>query len=129
MSDEHDIRIPVNIEDEMRRSYLDYAMSVIVGRALPDVRDGLKPVHRRVLFAMQDLKNDWNKPLKPGPLELGFDYYFGMPTVNSGPPFVYVENHAVVDYEGRGARYLHRATVIAEPLSNGNSNAGPIDAS
>lgn len=56
--------IPVNIEDEMRKSYLDYAMSVIVGRALPDVRDGLKPVHRRVLFAMNVLGNDWNKPYK-----------------------------------------------------------------
>lgn len=56
--------IPVNIEDELRRSYLDYAMSVIVGRALPDVRDGLKPVHRRVLYAMHELKNDWNKPHK-----------------------------------------------------------------
>ncbi len=54
----------VNIEDEMRQSYLDYAMSVIVGRALPDVRDGLKPVHRRVLFAMHELSNDWNKPYK-----------------------------------------------------------------
>ena len=54
--------LPVNIEDEMNQSYLDYAMSVIVGRALPDVRDGLKPVHRRVLFAMSELKNDWNKP-------------------------------------------------------------------
>jgi DNA gyrase subunit A len=54
----------VNLEDEMRRSYLDYAMSVIVGRALPDVRDGLKPVHRRVLFAMSELGNDWNKPYK-----------------------------------------------------------------
>ena len=53
---------PVNIEDELKRSYLDYAMSVIVGRALPDVRDGLKPVHRRVLFAMSELKNDWNRP-------------------------------------------------------------------
>lgn len=53
---------PVNIEDELKQSYLDYAMSVIVGRALPDVRDGLKPVHRRVLFAMHELKNDWNKP-------------------------------------------------------------------
>ncbi len=52
---------PVNIEDELKKSYLDYAMSVIVGRALPDVRDGLKPVHRRVLFAMSELKNDWNK--------------------------------------------------------------------
>jgi DNA gyrase subunit A len=56
--------IPVNLEDEMRQSYLDYAMSVIVGRALPDVRDGLKPVHRRVLFAMHELGNDWNKPYK-----------------------------------------------------------------
>ncbi len=56
--------IPVNLEDEMRRSYLDYAMSVIVGRALPDVRDGLKPVHRRVLFAMHELGNDYNKPYK-----------------------------------------------------------------
>ena len=55
---------PVNIEDELRGSYLDYAMSVIVGRALPDVRDGLKPVHRRVLFAMNVLGNDWNKPYK-----------------------------------------------------------------
>src|SRR6056300_1224808 len=57
-------RITVNIEDEMRKSYMDYAMSVIVGRALPDVRDGLKPVHRRVLFAMRELSNDWNKPYK-----------------------------------------------------------------
>ena len=55
---------PINIEEELKTSYLDYAMSVIVGRALPDVRDGLKPVHRRVLFAMNELKNDWNKPYK-----------------------------------------------------------------
>ncbi len=56
--------LPISLEEEMRRSYLDYAMSVIVGRALPDVRDGLKPVHRRVLFAMSELGNDWNKPYK-----------------------------------------------------------------
>src|SRR5579871_3919572 len=56
--------LPVNLEDEMRKSYLDYAMSVIVGRALPDVRDGLKPVHRRVLHAMRELSNDWNRPYK-----------------------------------------------------------------
>ena len=56
--------LPVSIEDELKQSYLDYAMSVIVGRALPDVRDGLKPVHRRVLFAMSELNNDWNKPYK-----------------------------------------------------------------
>ena len=53
--------LPVSLEEEMRRSYLDYAMSVIVGRALPDVRDGLKPVHRRVLYAMHELNNDWNR--------------------------------------------------------------------
>jgi DNA gyrase subunit A len=56
--------LPISLEDEMRRSYLDYAMSVIVGRALPDARDGLKPVHRRVLFAMHELNNDWNKAYK-----------------------------------------------------------------
>ena len=56
--------LPISLEDEMRRSYLDYAMSVIVGRALPDVRDGLKPVHRRVLYAMHELSNDYNKPYK-----------------------------------------------------------------
>jgi len=56
--------LPINIEDEMRQSYLAYSMSVIVGRALPDVRDGLKPVHRRVLYAMRVLGNDWNKPYK-----------------------------------------------------------------
>src|SRR5215467_15724521 len=55
---------PINIEEEMRRSYLDYAMSVIIGRALPDVRDGFKPVHRRVLYAMHELKNDFDKPYK-----------------------------------------------------------------
>ena len=54
----------ISIEKEMKKSYLDYAMSVIIGRALPDVRDGLKPVHRRVLYAMHELKNDWNKPYK-----------------------------------------------------------------
>jgi DNA gyrase subunit A len=56
--------LPISLEEEMRRSYLDYAMSVIVGRALPDVRDGLKPVHRRALFAMHELSNDWNKAYK-----------------------------------------------------------------
>ncbi len=56
--------LTISLEEEMRRSYLDYAMSVIVGRALPDVRDGLKPVHRRVLFAMHELSNDWNRPYK-----------------------------------------------------------------
>ena len=54
----------ISIEKEMKKSYLDYAMSVIIGRALPDVRDGLKPVHRRVLYAMRELKNDWNRAYK-----------------------------------------------------------------
>jgi DNA gyrase subunit A len=61
---ENESNMEVSIEKEMKRSYLDYAMSVIIGRALPDVRDGLKPVHRRVLFAMRELKNDWNKAYK-----------------------------------------------------------------
>ena len=56
--------VPVNLVDEMRSSYLDYAMSVIVGRALPDVRDGLKPVHRRILHSMNQTGTDWNKPYK-----------------------------------------------------------------
>ncbi|MEL7373629.1 MAG: DNA gyrase subunit A, partial [Pseudomonadota bacterium] len=64
MSDIAQELLSVTIEDEMRQSYLDYAMSVIVGRALPDVRDGLKPVHRRVLFAMRELGNEFNKPYK-----------------------------------------------------------------
>ncbi|MGV3591766.1 MAG: DNA gyrase subunit A [Gammaproteobacteria bacterium] len=64
MAENQDPIQPVTIESEMRQSYLDYAMSVIIGRALPDVRDGLKPVHRRVLFAMSELGNDWNKPYK-----------------------------------------------------------------
>ncbi|MDR2213670.1 MAG: DNA gyrase subunit A [Pseudomonadales bacterium] len=64
MAENHEHIQSVTIESELRQSYLDYAMSVIVGRALPDVRDGLKPVHRRVLFAMSELSNDWNKPYK-----------------------------------------------------------------
>jgi DNA gyrase subunit A len=63
-SSEHVHTLPVNIEDEMRQSYMDYAMSVIIGRALPDARDGLKPVHRRVLYAMYDLGNEWNRAYK-----------------------------------------------------------------
>ncbi|MEW6078852.1 MAG: DNA gyrase subunit A [Thermodesulfobacteriota bacterium] len=64
--EENEVRLEeeISIKKEMQRSYLDYAMSVIIGRALPDVRDGLKPVHRRILFAMHELKNDWNKPYK-----------------------------------------------------------------
>jgi len=64
MNSEFQENVPVSIIDEMRKSYLDYAMSVIIGRALPDARDGLKPVHRRVLYAMQDLGNTYNKAYK-----------------------------------------------------------------
>lgn len=64
MSESANEILPIQIEQELKQSYLDYAMSVIVGRALPDVRDGLKPVHRRVLFAMKELGNDYNKPYK-----------------------------------------------------------------
>lgn len=56
--------LPANIEDEIKRSYMDYAMSVIIGRALPDIRDGLKPVHRRILFGMREMGNEYNKPYK-----------------------------------------------------------------
>ena len=56
--------IPINLENELKESYLNYAMAVIVGRALPDARDGLKPVHRRILYAMHVLNNDWNRPHK-----------------------------------------------------------------
>ena len=56
--------VPINLEEELKESYLNYAMHVIVGRALPDARDGLKPVHRRILYAMHVMNNDWNKPPK-----------------------------------------------------------------
>ena len=64
MYTENDTIDPINIEEEMKRSYIDYSMSVIIGRALPDARDGLKPVHRRVLFAMRELANTHNRPYK-----------------------------------------------------------------
>ena len=64
-------KLPINIEEEMRRSYLDYAMSVIIGRALPDVRDGLKPVHRRVLYAMYDTGNSSDKPYRKSARTVG----------------------------------------------------------
>src|SRR3546814_15462310 len=82
--------IRVNIEDEMRQSYLDYAMSVIIGRALPDVRDGLKPVHRRVLFAMNELGNVWNKPYKKSARVVG---------------------HVIVKYHQHGAQSVYDAIV------------------
>lgn len=64
MEEMHQKTVPVNIEDEMKKSYMDYAMSVIIGRAIPDVRDGLKPVHRRVLYAMHEMGNRWNRPYR-----------------------------------------------------------------
>ena len=62
---------PISIVEEMKRSYLDYAMSVIVSRALPDVRDGLKPVHRRILYSMHEMGRDWNKPYRKSALIVG----------------------------------------------------------
>ena len=76
--------LPTSLADEMRRSYLDYAMSVIVGRALPDARDGLKPVHRRVLFAMHELNNDWNKSYKKSARIVGEPHLPGK-SRNRGP--------------------------------------------
>ncbi|MGZ8243826.1 DNA gyrase subunit A [Methylomagnum sp.] len=83
--------IAVNLEDEMKQSYLDYAMSVIVGRALPDVRDGLKPVHRRVLYAMHELGNDWNKPYKKSARVVG-DCFVKGALVHTEAGLVPIEN-------------------------------------
>jgi DNA gyrase subunit A len=105
--------LPVNLEDEMRKSYLDYAMSVIVGRALPDVRDGLKPVHRRVLFAMRELGNDWNKPYKKSARVVG---------------------DVIGKYHPHGDSAVYDATVrMAQPFSmryllvDGQGNFGSVD--
>ena len=105
--------LPVNLEDEMRQSYLDYAMSVIVGRALPDVRDGLKPVHRRVLYAMRELGNDWNKPYKKSARVVG---------------------DVIGKYHPHGDSAVYDATVrMAQPFSmryllvDGQGNFGSVD--
>ncbi|MET0291987.1 MAG: DNA gyrase subunit A, partial [Steroidobacteraceae bacterium] len=105
--------LPVNLEDEMRQSYLDYAMSVIVGRALPDVRDGLKPVHRRVLFAMRELGNDWNKAYKKSARVVG---------------------DVIGKYHPHGDSAVYDATVrMAQPFSmryllvDGQGNFGSVD--
>ena len=105
--------IRVNIEDEMRQSYLDYAMSVIIGRALPDVRDGLKPVHRRVLFAMNELGNVWNKPYKKSARVVG---------------------DVVGKYHPHGDQSVYDAIVrLAQPFSlrymlvDGQGNFGSVD--
>ncbi|MFF0974159.1 DNA topoisomerase (ATP-hydrolyzing) subunit A [Proteus mirabilis] len=104
---------PVNIEEELKSSYLDYAMSVIVGRALPDVRDGLKPVHRRVLFAMNVLGNDWNKPYKQSASVVG---------------------DVIGKYHPHGDRAVYETIVrLAQPFSmrymlvDGQGNFGSVD--
>jgi len=105
--------ISANLEQEMRRSYLDYAMSVIVGRALPDVRDGLKPVHRRILFAMAQLGNDWNKPQKKSARIVG---------------------EVIGKYHPHGESSIYDAIVrmaqdfsLRYPLVNGQGNFGSVD--
>jgi len=105
--------IPVNIEDEMKKSYMDYAMSVIIGRALPDVRDGLKPVHRRILYAMNELNNDWDKPYKKSARIVG---------------------DVIGKYHPHGDMAIYDATVrmaqdfsLRYPLIDGQGNFGSID--
>ncbi len=105
--------LPVNLEDEMRQSYLDYAMSVIVGRALPDVRDGLKPVHRRALFAMSELGNDWNKPYKKSARVVG-------DTIGKYHPH---GDTAVYDTMVRMAQPFS----MRYPLIDGQGNFGSVD--
>ena len=104
---------PVNLEDEMRQSYLDYAMSVIVGRALPDVRDGLKPVHRRVLYAMLELGNEYNRPYKKSARVVG---------------------DVIGKYHPHGDQALYDTMVrmaqdfsLSYPLVDGQGNFGSID--
>ncbi len=104
---------PVNIEDELKSSYLEYAMSVIVGRALPDVRDGLKPVHRRVLFAMNVLGNDWNKPYKKSARVVG-------DVIGKYHPH---GDTAVYDTIVRMAQHFS----LRYPLVDGQGNFGSVD--
>jgi len=103
----------ISIESEMKKSYLDYAMSVIIGRALPDVRDGLKPVHRRVLYAMRELKNDWNKPYKKSARIVG-------DVIGKYHPH---GDTAVYDTIVRMAQSFS----LRYPLINGQGNFGSID--
>ncbi len=105
--------IEVNIENEMKKSYLDYAMSVIIGRALPDVRDGLKPVHRRILYAMHELRNDWNKPYKKSARVVG---------------------NVIGKYHPHGDTAVYDTIVrmaqdfsLRYPLVNGQGNFGSVD--
>src|SRR5215211_2910284 len=106
-------RNQINIEDEMRRSYLDYAMSVIIGRALPDVRDGLKPVHRRVLFAMHEMGNTYNKPYKKSARVVG-------DTIGKYHPH---GDTAVYDTAVRMAQDFS----MRYPLIDGQGNFGSVD--
>src|SRR5476649_2787395 len=124
----------VTIENELRQSYLDYAMSVIVGRALPDVRDGLKPVHRRVLFAMHELSNDWNKAYKKSARIVGMaqDFSLRYPLVDGQGNFGSVDgdNAAAMRYtEIRMAKIAHelladldKETVDFGPNYDGSEN-------
>ncbi len=111
--DTPDKYVEVNIENEMKKSYLDYAMSVIIGRALPDVRDGLKPVHRRVLFAMHELKNDWNKAYKKSARVVG-------DVIGKYHPH---GDTAVYDTIVRMAQDFS----LRYPLVNGQGNFGSVD--
>lgn len=106
-------KVPVNIEDEMKRSYMDYAMSVIIGRALPDVRDGLKPVHRRILYAMHDMGNVWNKPYKKSARIVG-------DVIGKYHPH---GDAAVYDTTARMAQDFS----LRYPLIDGQGNFGSID--
>ncbi len=105
--------IPINIEDEIRKSYLEYALSVIIGRALPDVRDGLKPVHRRILYAMGDVGNDWNRPYRKSAKIVG---------------------EVIGNYHPHGDAAVYEALVrmaqdfsLRYPLVDGQGNFGSID--
>jgi DNA gyrase subunit A len=113
MEDIKQPRSTINIEDEMRQSYLDYAMSVIIGRALPDARDGLKPVHRRVLYAMYDLSNDWNRPYKKSARVVG-------DVIGKYHPH---GDNAVYDTIARMAQDFS----LRYPLIDGQGNFGSID--
>src|SRR4030066_2205615 len=106
-------KIPVYIEDEMKKSYMSYAMSVIIGRALPDVRDGLKPVHRRILFAMHEMGVEWNKPYKKSARVVG-------DVIGKHPPH---GDSAVSDAITR----MVQPFSLRYPLIDGQGNFGSID--
>ena len=106
-------RLPVNIEDEVRQSFMDYAMSVIIARALPDARDGLKPVHRRVLYAMYDLGNDWNRAYKKSARVVG-------DVIGKYHPH---GNEAIYDTLVRMAQPFS----LRYPLVDGQGNFGSVD--